>query len=421
MLLANAPAKIPLPFASSGLKNTIPEASQIGITPGAASLTDGFPPLTLTPLASGGVPPSGKDMNGVLFGQSAVARWSNAGGGYVFDASFVADVNVGGYPKGARILRTDGAGYWLNTTDNNTTDPESAGAVAAGWVPDFTSGGTAVTMTNANVTLTGLQYGNPIIVITGTLTANLNLIFPNIAKDWIVINNTTGGYTVTCKTAAGTGVVVTLTQTIVGDGTNIYLAAAVSNLGVSAQVGNVSWYPANVPPANCIKANGSLLSRASYPALWAYAQASGNLAASDGAWLGGQFSPGDGSTTFRIPDLRGYHIRGFDDSRGIDAGRAIGTVQADATITHNHGVNDTGHSHGVTDPSHVHSYGNTSNIQNGGGSPSAFNAGSTGVTNASTTGVTIVAATTGITVNNYAGASETRVKNIALLACIKYQ
>jgi len=230
MQLTNAPAKLVLPFANAGAKNTIPTASQIGITNGAASLTDGFPPLTRTPLAAGGTPPSGLDMNGILYGLSAVIRWANAGGGYPFDGTFANDTNVGGYPKGARVLRSDGLGYWFNTVDANVTDPESAGAVAAGWVPDFTSGATAVTMTNANVTLTGLQYGKPIIVITGTLTANLNLIFPNIAKDWIVINNTTGGYTVTCKTAAGTGVVVTLTQTIVGDGTNIYLAAAVSNL-----------------------------------------------------------------------------------------------------------------------------------------------------------------------------------------------
>jgi len=230
MQSTNAPAKLVLPFANAGAKNTIPTASQIGITNGAASLTDGFPPLTRTPLAAGGTPPSGLDMNGILYEMSAVIRWANAGGGYPYDSAFANDTNVGGYPKGARVMRSDGLGYWFNTTDNNVTDPEGAGAVAAGWVPDFSSGATAVTMTNANVTLTALQYGKPIIIITGALTANLNLIFPNIAKDWIVINSTTGGYTVTCKTAAGTGVMVTLTQTIVGDGTNIYLAAAVSNL-----------------------------------------------------------------------------------------------------------------------------------------------------------------------------------------------
>ena len=224
MQLTNTPGKLVLPFANAGAKNTIPTASQIGITAGAASLTDGFPPLTRTPIAAGGVPPSGLDMNGILYELSAILRWANAGGGYAYDAAFATDSNVGGYPKGARIMRSDGLGYWFNTVENNTTDPEVAGAAAAGWVPDFTNGVTAVTMTSANVTLTPLQYGKPIIVITGTLTANLNLIFPTIVNEWTVINNTTGPYTITCKTAAGTGLVVNTAALLVGDGTNIQSA-----------------------------------------------------------------------------------------------------------------------------------------------------------------------------------------------------
>lgn len=233
MQLTNTPGKLVLPFANAGAKNTIPTASQIGITAGAASLTDGFPPLTRTPIAAGGVPPSGLDMNGILYELSAILRWANAGGGYAYDAAFATDSNVGGYPKGARIMRSDGLGYWFNTVENNTTDPEDAGAAAAGWVPDFTNGVTSVAMASANVTLTPLQYGKPIIVITGTLTANLNLIFPAIVNEWTVINNTTGPYTITCKTAAGTGVVVNSAQAIVGDGTNIYSAFddAISLLG----------------------------------------------------------------------------------------------------------------------------------------------------------------------------------------------
>jgi len=224
MQLTNTPGKLVLPFANAGAKNTIPTASQIGITAGAASLTDGFPPLTRTPIAAGGVPPSGLDMNGILYELSAILRWANAGGGYAYDAAFATDSNVGGYPKGARIMRSDGLGYWFNTVENNTNDPEAAGAAAAGWVPDFTNGITSVAMASANVTLTPLQYGKPIIVITGTLTANLNLIFPTIVNEWTVINNTTGPYTITCKTDAGTGLIVNTAALIVGDGTNIQSA-----------------------------------------------------------------------------------------------------------------------------------------------------------------------------------------------------
>lgn len=224
MLLSNAPGKLVLPFANGGGKNSIPTPSQIGITAGAASLVDGFPPLTRTPLAGGGVPPSGLDMNGILFEMSAVIRWANAGGGYPYDATFATDVNVAGYPKGARVMRSDGLGYWFNTVDDNVTDPESAGAVAAGWVPDFAYGAAAIAMSSANVTLTELEYGKPIIVISGLLTANLNLIFPDIVAQWLVINDCTGPFAITCKTSAGTGVTLAINSSdvIYGDATNLY-------------------------------------------------------------------------------------------------------------------------------------------------------------------------------------------------------
>ena len=230
MQLSNAPGKLLLPFVNAGAKNSIPVASQIGITAGAASLTDGFPPLTRTPIAAGGVPPSGLDMNGILYALSAALRWANAGGGYVYDSTFANDSNVTGYPKGARVLRSDGAGYWLNTIDGNTVDPESVtvnAAQVAGWVPDLTNGVAAVTMTSANVTLTPMQYGKPIIVLSGTLTANLNLIFPNLSGEWTVVNNCTGAFTVTAKTAAGTGIAVASggkIRIVWGDGANIYSA-----------------------------------------------------------------------------------------------------------------------------------------------------------------------------------------------------
>lgn len=227
MQSSNAPTKLKLPFASSGGKNAIPNTSQIGIVAGAASYPDGFPQLTRTPLVAGGVPPSGLDMNGVLFEMTAIARWLASGAGFTYDGAWASDSNVGGYPKGARVMRSDGVGYWLNTTDNNTTDPEAGGA---GWVPDYTHGTTAVTMTSSNVTLTALQYGKPIIVITGTLTANLNLIFPNIAGRWAVVNNTTGAFTITAKTVAGSGVVVTGSQSVVGDGTDMYSTSGMAGI-----------------------------------------------------------------------------------------------------------------------------------------------------------------------------------------------
>jgi microcystin-dependent protein len=223
----------------------------------------------------------------------------------------------------------------------------------------------------------------------------------------------------------------------------------------SLGTGKIDMFPATTAPAGYIKANGALLSRASYPALYAYALASGNIVANDAAWSSGQFSPGDGSTTFRIPDVRGQHLRGFDDGRGVDAGRAIGSYQSDQLLVHGHGVTDpthahavvqTAHSHGVTDPTHAHALNDPGHAHligasagggGGGGGDSNRDYG-LGSTNSSTTGISISAAAsgvsvngatanvsvpyiaTGVTVNNSAGGTETRVKNLALLACIKY-
>jgi hypothetical protein len=223
MQLSSAPHKLVEAFATSGSKNTIPVPSQISITPGAASFTDGFPPLTDLPLASGGVPPTVQDMNGALFAATAPAVWFSGGGGFPYDATWSAV--VGGYPQGARVLRSDGTGYWLNTIDNNTTAPESSGAAAAGWVPDTTNGIAAISLSSSNVTLSAPQWGKPIIVLSGTLTASINVIFPNIAAQWLVVNNCAGAFTVTCKTAAGTGIVIPegTASSVYGDTTNIYV------------------------------------------------------------------------------------------------------------------------------------------------------------------------------------------------------
>lgn len=133
MQASNAPSKSPVPFAEGGSKNTIPVASQIGVTPGLASFTDGFPPLTMTPLAAGGVPPRGQDFNGILYFLSAAVRWKQAGGSYVYDLSFAT--SVGGYPKGAILLKADLSGFWISTVDSNVANPDTGGA---GWADPMT-------------------------------------------------------------------------------------------------------------------------------------------------------------------------------------------------------------------------------------------------------------------------------------------
>ena len=160
-------------------------------------------------------------------------------------------------------------------------------------------------------------------------------------------------------------------------------AAALSGVPVGATV----FIPGTAAPSGFIKKNGALLSRTAYANLWAFAQSSGNLSTNDGTWTVGQFSPGDGSTTFRIPDGRAEFVRGFDDGRGVDSGRQIGSSQSDQVKDHTHAL--------------AHAFG-AGTVQAG----------------ASYYGTLLSASTTG-NVSSGAG-SETRPRNVAELACIKY-
>lgn len=238
MQTSGLPTRIAVPFADAGTKNTIPVASQIGITGGAASFTTGFPPLTMTPVSAGGIPPFGADFNGILNAITNAIRWNVAGSGYPFDSTFATDVT--GYPKGALLPASDFSGYWLNTQEANTTTPENSTSATTGWVPGVHYGTTALTgLSSSSVTLTTLQAAKPRINLSGTLTANINLVFPAWVRSWTVVNNCTGNFSVTCKTPSGTGVAIptALTAVINGDGVNI--TQDTNLLGVAGRLLNV--------------------------------------------------------------------------------------------------------------------------------------------------------------------------------------
>lgn len=121
-------------------------------------------------------------------------------------------------------------------------------------------------------------------------------------------------------------------------------------LGV--MVGQISAFARSTAPAGWFKANGAAVSRAAFPELFAA--------------IGTTFGAGDGSTTFNLPDLRGEFLRGWDDGRGVDAGRAFATVQAGQNASHTHGAsasasagNAGNHRHNVWTGgagNHTHSY-----------------------------------------------------------------
>jgi hypothetical protein len=191
MLLASAPAQLVLPWGNgdSSKTNPVPVPSQIGVTPGAASWTDGFPPLCATPVASGGVPPAKADMNGGLYQMSAIDVWMCAGGGFPYNSAF--STAIGGYPVGARVLMAGGLGYWRSVVDGNTTDPDTGGT---GWVQE--SGFSLQTVAYSATPAFNLSLGN---ILDLTLTGNAAPVLSGTARIMVCIihQDATGGHTLT--------------------------------------------------------------------------------------------------------------------------------------------------------------------------------------------------------------------------------
>jgi hypothetical protein len=201
MQLSDLPTRFPIPFgnnAGASYIRSIPQAHvDASLSDAPASLYDGFPPETFLPLASGGIPPNGKDVNGILFQISAGLRWYQAGGAATFNSTF--STAVGGYPKGARLMSSaDPAVLWISTADNNTTDPD--GGSPANWVksapPGLTINGTDWKRVHADgwIEIGGILNPVPSGEASFTLTFPLGG-FPNACLGvWGVPRNTIATY-----------------------------------------------------------------------------------------------------------------------------------------------------------------------------------------------------------------------------------
>ena len=317
------------------------------------------------------------------------------------------------------IANGEQSGTWGTTTNNNLGTLVEQAITGVSYVPVAD-----VNTTLANYNGVPDQARNQVLVITGALTADRDVIAPLVNKTYIVTNQTTGGFAITIKGSSGTGVQVLsgATTMVYCDSLNFYVAAApagvtsgsgayalvnsptftgiplaptasfgtytdqiattafvhteVANLGTMAvqnanavaitggtgsglaltsstfggtlnssvvattqsannnstavattqyvdsavttgtPAGAVMTFAMNTAPTGWLAANGDLVSRTTYATLFSA--------------IGTTFGAGDGTTTFQLPDLRGYFARGMDNGRGVDTGRVFGSNQ-DAT------------------------------------------------------------------------------------------
>jgi hypothetical protein len=271
---------------------------------------------------------------------------------------------MNGRPIPIRVVKTD--------TSANTVTVQRAGS-------DVIDGATSIVLTS--------QYSSVALISNGVST-------------WF-----NAAPLLASTTQRGIARFSTVAEAVAGSADNL----AVTPAGLGALLtGMIAFFPSTAAPTGWLKANGALVSRVTFFNLWAVAQASGNLV-TDAAWLAangptGAFSQGDGSTTFRIPDLRGEFIRGFDDGRGADAGRGIGTSQGDAirNLTGSFGPFRQALSGTLAAASGVFSLGTASasgDANNGSSNVMSINLSAS---------------------NQVPTAAENRPRNLALLACIKF-
>lgn len=320
------------------------------------------------------------------------------------DGMFYPDTasNVPGASGSEMSMRSISGGSKLDIGSSNigldSSNIALASSTMAATIPTTTWDGDITMPPGRSISSGGSSFGSSGISLGGGASAGGTTILPGGIQ--------IGG------TGAGNSVIVASDLDPVSD-------AATE----AAPPGVISYTAASSAPTGWLKANGAAVSRATYAALFAA--------------IGTDYGPGDGSTTFNVPDLRGYHIRSLDDGRGVDSGRVRGSTQADQNKSHDHGGATGGqsadHTHSGTtyyeSPNHAHGvpYGISTAGGGAGGfvrttsmSPLGYIY-STGVDSYHTHGFV----TGGNSANHTHsissdGGTEARVKNVALLAIIKY-
>lgn len=164
-----------------------------------------------------------------------------------------------------------------------------------------------VSLSSSSVTLTASQAKNMAFTLTGTLTADVSLIYPAKGGFFIVRNATSGNYRVTVLTSAGGSAGVTISQgdvaLLYSDGTNVRFGDGAARV----PPGTIADFGGSGVPTGWLLCDGSAINRTTYAALY--------------TTIGTIYGSGDGFTTFNLPDCRGRLRGGRDDMGGSSAGR----------------------------------------------------------------------------------------------------
>lgn len=248
---------------------------------------------------------------------------------------------------------------------------------------DTNLGGVAtIALSSSNVTLTSTQYANGTIRLSGTLTANVNVVFPVVQGWWTIDDQTTGLFV--ARITIGSGQVICVEQgsaaDILIDGTNVKFRN-LPPVGTYLDVidATVPLWISNCTVPPYLLCDGSTFSAATYPYL--------------NTKLGG--------TT--LPDLRGrsrFYLNGGTSRittaiSGIDGNTRLSAGGDQILALHTH-------ANTLSDPGHVHTQDIRyyTSVQGGTGAPGVPNvvaagAATTFTNNSASTGISLTNAAAG--------------------------
>lgn len=174
MAVINEPVPLKTSFAENGDFNEIPDSNDG--TEGLASWSLGFPEITQTPLAQGGLPPQRGDFNGIFKAITDFLRYYQAGG--VF--AYTADMD---YKKNALVVYNNRLYYALSDNGAGTSNGQHLPTESAYWLP--------VPMPNVDNNWTTAQTVSGLTAKTGAevnLSVANSVTVPNPSGDGEAVN-----------------------------------------------------------------------------------------------------------------------------------------------------------------------------------------------------------------------------------------
>jgi hypothetical protein len=252
--------------------------------------------------------------------------------------------------------------------------------------------------TSGNLTATGDITGSNIHGTNATLSSAVNAVQGNFSG------------TLTAPTIGTAG-----TSVFYGDGSHLTLPATAPGVPAGTIIYSLSQ---SVPGGGYLPCTGQTnLNRLTYSSLFAATCIPANdlYTGNANANPGTPIWPGNSSSTFGLPDLRGYFLRSYGTNSDATTTATFGTLQSDAFQGHFHDNDISGSSNGITGVGN-RTYSNVGYTGGYGAYASAYGTGSAGVT--------IYGGVKDPSSDGTHGtprvSSETRPKNIPVYSYIKY-